>query len=149
MHFSVFCITVSVPGPRNEDLTTNEVEDRDTHEDMPKLVSLANNGIATPDIEEDILTAQERGVTLVKANVTLRLVEKSVSFFDPVKKNKFKTLETLYKTSVVTKQKDTKIIKADNNCSILQQQAEKLKCRKFYNINCHRFHSLWPKLMDK
>ena len=80
MRYSVFHIRVSPPGPRNDDLANNEVEDGDTHKDMPKLFSLANNGIATPEIEEDILTAQKRGVTLAKTNVTLRLVEKRVPF---------------------------------------------------------------------
>ena len=53
--------------------------------------------------------------------MTLRLVEKCVPFFDPMKKNNSNTFGTLYKTTVVTKQKETKItcIKADRK--LIQQ----------------------------
>jgi hypothetical protein len=38
------------------------------NDDPPKLVSLTSNDVATEEIEEDIFTAKQRGIDLVKTN---------------------------------------------------------------------------------
>ena len=77
------------------------------------LMSLATHDVASEDITNDLLTANERGVVQVKNFVRDRLVEKKVNFFDPVKRNNSKTFATLYKAKVITKRSEAKTIKAD------------------------------------
>ena len=81
--------------------------------EVKQLTSLATNDVATDDIQQDILTAKKRGQELVHENLSKWLVRKDVPFFDPLKKNKSKTLATLYKTSVTNMQNENKVIKAD------------------------------------
>ena len=83
------------------------------------LISLATNDIATPEITKDVLSAYSRGVNMVKSNVSQRLVERSTPFFHPMTRNNTKTFATLYKINIVTKQKETKTIKADRK--LIQQ----------------------------
>ena len=77
------------------------------------LISLASKDVATSEIKDDLFSARSRGAVLVKRNVTERLVEKKVKFFDPVKRNNSKTFATLYKTRVVTQKSENKTVKAD------------------------------------
>lgn len=46
-----------------------------------KLRSLTTNDIATDEVTTDLLTAESKGMELVKQNVKERLVEKTVPFF--------------------------------------------------------------------
>ena len=76
-------------------------------------MSLLTNDIATVEIEDDLLSAEARGKLLVKDNVQKRLVDKSVKFFDPLKKNNSKNFGTLYTTKVTAAHNETKTVKAD------------------------------------
>ena len=88
--------------------------DQDATSGDVKLRSLTTNDLATDGITTDLLTAEEKGVELVKQNVKERLVERSVPFFEKQKRQKSKTFATLYETPVHDKKpKTTKAIKAD------------------------------------
>ena len=88
--------------------------DQDATSGDVKLRSLTTNDLATDGITTDLLTAEEKGVELVKQNVKERLVERSVPFFAKQKRQKSKTFATLYETPVHDKKpKTTKTIKAD------------------------------------
>ena len=88
--------------------------DQDATSGDVKLRSLTTNDLATDGITTDLLTAEEKGVELVKQNVKERLVERSVPFFGRQKRQKSKTFATLYETPVHDKKPETtKTIKAD------------------------------------
>ena len=84
-----------------------------------QLISLATRDVASDDIKADLLQAEERGKSLLKKNVLDRLVNKTVPFFDPLKKHNSRTFSTLYKATVSTKHKEEKIVKADRR--LIQQ----------------------------
>jgi hypothetical protein len=84
-----------------------------------QLVSLAINDVSTAKIENDLLSAQTRGVSMVQSNVSKWFIEKETPFFYPLPKVKSKTFASLYKTTFAGKQNEKKTIKADRR--LLQQ----------------------------
>ena len=78
-----------------------------------QLTSSATNDVASDEIQLDILTAEQRGQQKVVENASKWLVEKSVSFFDPLKKNKSNTSATLYNITVNNMQNDKKVVRTD------------------------------------
>lgn len=81
---------------------------------LTKLRSLTTNDIATDEVTTDLLTAERKGMELVKQNVKERLIEKTVPFFASQKRQMSKTFATLYEVPVQDqKQKASNTIKAD------------------------------------
>ena len=66
----------------------------------PQLISLATKDVATSDIQKDLLTAKDRGIALVCDNVKQCLIDQSVPFFHPLKRNISKTFGTLYRANI-------------------------------------------------
>ena len=83
----------------NEANIDNEESDRAVHHKRKQLLSLTTNDVATTEIQEDLLSAGQRGQSAVKQIVKTRLVEKSVPFFSPIKRHNSKTFATLYKSA--------------------------------------------------
>ena len=82
--------------------------------DIP-LVSLSIKDIAPGDVVNDLLTAGDRGKQYLVPNVQKSLIDGSVRFHDSSRKRFSKTFEDLYKTTVSTKQREMKSVKADRN----------------------------------
>ena len=126
----VFRINISDPISDEHNLPSTDVDLEDGCDDhVPKLMSLASNDVATNflcQIEQDLLTAEDRGQKLVKNTVQQRLVDKTVPFFDPLTRNNSKTFGTLYKTTVTT------LYAWQNKCSII--------IIKFIITECHQNH---------
>ena len=106
--FDVFKIPVSEKGvpiiPQDSDMQ---------EESRLQLTSIATNDVATSEIQQDMLSAENRGRQLVLKHVNSWFVKKDVLFFDSLKKNNTKTLKTMYQTKVQGKQDEQKVIKAD------------------------------------
>jgi hypothetical protein len=108
----------------NSDFEGSDVEEdnadkEDQEQFIPQFISLATNDVATSEIQTDLLSAKERGEQLVIDNVTARLVNKTVPFYDPLKKHNSKTFGSLYTTTVTNKQNESKTLKADRK--LIQQ----------------------------
>ena len=80
--------------------------------DIP-LVSLATKDIASSDVVNDLLVAEDRGKQHLVSNVQKRLIDGSVWFHDSIRKHFSETFGDLYKTTVSTKQHEMKSVKAD------------------------------------
>ena len=86
--------------------------------DDNQLTSLSTNDVASDEIQPDNLTAEQRGQQKVVENTSKWLVEKSVSFFDPLQENKSKTFATLYNITLNIMQNDKKLLKLiENYCN--------------------------------
>jgi hypothetical protein len=77
------------------------------------LICISTNDVAPDAVKNDLLTAKERGKSLVEDFISTRLgPNPSVGFFDPLKKNKSKTFEAI--SSEPTKLSSApKVLKAD------------------------------------
>ena len=84
------------------------------------LQNIANKDLATQDIEDDLLTAAQKGQDQLGAFVEERLLpteERRVSFWDRLQQNKYLTFATLYKVRQSdAKSSKAKTVKADRNC---------------------------------
>jgi hypothetical protein len=78
-----------------------------------QLISISSNDVATEAIKTDLLTAEERGKKLVQHNAQQRLIDQSIKFFDPLKRNNPKTFSTLHKNISNNTLKQKKTVKAD------------------------------------
>ena len=94
-------------------------EDSDNSLNEAQLISLTTNDVASADIQSDLLSANEREKTLVRQQVRRCLIDESIHFFDPLKKNKSKTFSNLYTSTVTTKNNEKKTLKADRK--LIQQ----------------------------
>ena len=94
--FDVFKIPVSEKGIPiiQQDCDMQEGESR------LQLTSIATNDVATTEIQQDMLSAENMGIQLVLKHVNSWFVKKDVLFFDSLKKNNTKTLKTMYQTKV-------------------------------------------------
>ena len=101
------------------DIMEEEENESTERSETKQLVSLATNDVSTAEIENDLLSAQTRGVSMVQSNVSKWFIEKETPFFDPLPKVKSKTFASLYKTTFAGKQNEKKMIKADRR--LLQQ----------------------------
>ena len=66
-----------------------------------RLYSLASGAPVNAEIERDVLWAEEVGNT-AKSEFTNSLKEDSANFFNPIKKNKLKTMEVCNKKVTLT-----------------------------------------------
>jgi hypothetical protein len=71
-----------------------------------ELVSLTTNDVATVDITESLLSAEEKGKALVVENVEQGLVNGDVPFFEKLKRQSRPTFATLYKVPGVKKERE-------------------------------------------
>lgn len=78
------------------------------------LVVVTTGDIASEEIEQDLLEAEQKGQSKLQDFVQERLISKDVKFHDPIKQQKLKTLETLYSVSVPVGNSKT-VIKADRD----------------------------------
>ena len=74
------------------------VDEVNTEEASGHLLSLTTN----EDIEDALLTASTRGAELVSKYVSTCIVERSITFFSPTKRQNSKTFSSLYKSVVNT-----------------------------------------------
>ena len=87
-----------------------DVEDKDV------LYCLSSGVPAPPEVEQDLLSADNRGKILHEAFVKERLIKKEKSFHEPIKKQKLKTFASLAKSVQVTgTDKKTKNVVAQRN----------------------------------
>ena len=85
-------------------------------EDQPvtsRLVALATEDVAVDEICNELLAAEDKGKSLLKDFTEQHLKEKTVGFFDIIKKQNSKTFATLYKIPVAEKVSEKKLLKAD------------------------------------
>ena len=78
----------------------------------------------------------------VSENIKERLVEKSVSFFAPVKRNNTKTFATLYNCHIVSHKDEKKVIKADRR--LIQQLLNTAQAGRNINMEDVLRHVLSP-----
>ena len=100
----------------------DDIREEDTDQEAegePRLISLATKDIATADIQKDLLTAKDKGIKLVCEYLQHSLIDQSVPFFGPLKRNKSRTFGTLYKTTITNKRNEKKTLKADRK--LIQQ----------------------------
>ena len=65
-----------------------------------ELVCISNGMIATKEIKDDLLSAEEKGRAAMKEFIESRLAENAeVEFFSPIKKMKLRTFATMKKTA--------------------------------------------------
>ena len=84
--------------------------------DGNSLYCLSSGIPAKPEIEKDLLEATAIGQTAMKEFINTRLVEKSVAFHDPVKRNKLKTFAACeVKKKVTSSQNKISQIRAERN----------------------------------
>ena len=83
-------------------------------EPCTELCCISTNDLAPDDIREDLLEAEQRGLLLLKDFVRERIINRDMSFFSPIHRNKSRTFGSL---SLVTVQHrdDKKVIQADRN----------------------------------
>ena len=63
-----------------------------------ELVSISNGMIATKEVKDDLLSAEEKGRAAIKEFLESRLAENAeVEFFSPIKKIKLRTFATINK----------------------------------------------------
>lgn len=109
------------------------------------LQNIANNDLATQDIEDDLLNAPQKGQDQLDAFVRERLMpskERSVSFRDKLTQNKYLTFSSLFEV----KQSDTKTgkaktVKADRN--ILQRLITAYEAGRTVNLDNIMMHELF------
>ena len=65
------------------------------------LVAFTTGDVASAEIKEDLLEAEETGKAAIKEFVNDRLVKKDVKFHNRIKLQKLKTFETLYSVPVI------------------------------------------------
>lgn len=77
------------------------------------LLCISTNDVAPDDVKNELLTARERGKSLIQELISKRLgPNASVDFFEPIKKNNSKTFEAI--SSELSKQSCApKVLKAD------------------------------------
>ena len=73
---------------------------------------MATKDVAVDKICNELLAAEDTGKSLLKDFTEQRLKEKTVGFFDTIKKQNSKTFATLYKIPVAEKVSEKKLLKA-------------------------------------
>ena len=95
---------------------------------------MATKDVAVDVICNELLAAEEKGKSLLKYFTEQRLKEKTVGFFDTIKKQNSKTFATLYKIPVAEKESEKKFLKAEisfcSGCSTLLVQGNLCKLLK-------------------
>ena len=79
-----------------------------------ELMCISTNDVAPPDVKTDLLSAVDRGQTLLKEFVDKRLCANLSDFHEPISKNKSKTFATMH-TAFEPKDAKSKTAKADRD----------------------------------
>ena len=79
------------------------------------LFAVTTGDVASAEIKEDLLEAEETGKAAIKEFVNDRLVKKDVKFHDRIKLQKLKTFDTLYSVPVTIDNSKTISMKADRD----------------------------------
>lgn len=79
------------------------------------LVVVTTGDVASEEIKQDLLGAEEIGKTIVNEFVNARLIKKEVKFHDNLKQRKLKTFDTLYSVPVTLDKDKTIAVKADRD----------------------------------
>ena len=112
------------------------------HQKISSLISLSSNDVASSDIQMDLLTAEQRGITQVQDNVKERLINKTVSLFATIKRNNSRTFGNLYKCIAVNKLNEKKTIKAD--CKLMHKLFNALQAGRKVEMEDILKHELSP-----
>ena len=84
--------------------------------DETRLISLVSGVIASPDVEESLLSAGSSGEAAYLDFQNDRLLSSKVDFFSPIKANKLKTFDKIGHSRLQTKQQaKTNLIKTDRS----------------------------------
>ena len=75
------------------------------------ILSLPSGRFADKEVESDLLGAKKIGEQCLEEFVTNHLIEKSVAFYDPIKKRKLKTLCSMQAKATVRVKKKSNINK--------------------------------------
>ena len=76
-------------------------------------MSLASRDIASMEITDSLLSANDKGRGQLIQNVEQQLVQQSVKFHDVLKRQSIKTFASMYKTTIPGQNNAVKTIKAD------------------------------------
>jgi hypothetical protein len=79
------------------------------------LVSITKGDVASDNVKNDLLKAEETGKKVIYDFVNDRLINKSTKFHDRIKRKNLNTFETLYSGYVSVDKKKTVSIKADRD----------------------------------
>lgn len=82
-------------------------------DDSTTLISLASGKHADKEVKDDLLNAQEIGEKSLVEFIEKRLVEKSVAFYDPIKKKNLRTFNPKQARKVVKIKQKEVLLKAD------------------------------------
>ena len=98
-----------------EDVLMSHFRRYDVFRRTENLVVVTTGDVASEEIKQDLLEAEEIGKTIVNEFVQVRLIKKEVKFHDNLKQQKLKTFETLYSVPVSLDKEKTVAIKADRD----------------------------------
>ena len=87
----------------------------DVFRETGNLVVVTTGDVASEEIKQDLLKAEEIGKTIVKEFVQARIIKKEIKFHDSLKQKKLKTFETLYSVPVSLDKSKTVAVKADRD----------------------------------
>ena len=97
------------------------------------LVAVTTGDVASAEIKEDLLEAEETGKAAMKEFVNDRLAKKDVKFHYRLKLQKLKTSETLYLVPVIIDNSKTISVKADRD--LLRRVVVALESGRNIDIN--------------
>ena len=79
-------------------------EDMSSAHDTVNLTALTTKDVATEEIQQDLLTAYDRGKEALMEEVNEKLINKSTDFYESTKRHKSKTIASLYNVHTQGKQ---------------------------------------------
>ena len=88
-------------------------EDMSSTHDTVNHTALTTKDVATEEIQQDLLTAYDRGKEALVEEVNEKLINKSTDFYESTRRHKSKTIASLYNVDFTTKENKTKAMKAD------------------------------------
>ena len=92
-----------------------QFERYDVFRQTTDLVAVTTGDVASDDIRNDLLQAQERGEAAVKTFVQERLIKKETKLHDNIKQQKLKMFGTLYSVNVKVNKDKTVSVRADRD----------------------------------
>ena len=77
------------------------------------LINICSGVKAPPELADDIIQAEDIGLTSLREFIDKRIVNSEVSFYDPIKKNKLRTFAYLFKKKSIKLQDKTITLTAE------------------------------------
>ena len=96
------------------------------------ILSLSYGWFANKEVESDLLGAKEIGEQCLEEFMTNRLIEKSVAFYNPIKKKKLKTFSSMQANATVRVKQNQISIKTDRkifSCMLVIQRKHSINLR--------------------